>query len=583
MGVEAYPVPRGSSADEAGPSRPSLEPHRPGVDGRRLAMRRLGQLLLRPPLWVAILTVALYLPSSARYVQLSADMVEYVDIARRLVDGEGYLLGIKAYHVGGSEVVQDGLYHRPPLLTLGIAALLGLGLDLHAVQAVHTLVGALAAALVCSIGIRLFGPTVGIAAGILAAASPIAFKIQVPLMTEALATALILAGVRVLVGAVDRPTVRAFALAGVVFGLGYLARPPVLAVFFVATAATVLAATERRRLVRPLGALLAGLALLVVPMSLFSLVTRGRLVYSGKTYLYAVTSDRAVMDDGFVDPVPTPVEFITANLDFIARSSADLAAAYATWLFLDAEWLLLLLPAWPFALAALLRGQYPRAAWIALAAAAANYVFYVFTWASWQDRFMLPTLFLLLPFAVDGLFRGLRLGLRVLPSIIRASKAGRLAPTMVGGLVVALIALSWFPKFTEQYRGRFWYFDRATGTRTDAGLRWTGPPRWVGDNELEDVVAWIDARTGPDAVLAHGQPWPYSFLTRRPSVMLPINLSKERLRDLAIEYRVSYMLIDGRDRWRRGYRDHLEELADEGVRPTRLGPLIAFDTRALWE
>jgi len=540
------------------------------------------QLIASPALWIALLTLALYLPSSARVVQLSPDMVEYVDIARRLVDGEGYRLGIKAYFVGGTEVVTDGLLHRPPLLTVAIAALSWLGLDLRAVQAVHSLVGAIAAALVCSIRALLFGKRIGIAAGILAATNPVASTVQIPLMTEALSTLLTLALVRLLVGTVDRPAVWPFALAGVAVGFGYLARPPVLLLGLVAAGVTILVTSDRRRLIKPLLAMGAGAALVVVPMTLFSLVTRGRLIYLGKTYLYAVRSDRDVIEDGFFVQLSTPAEFIPANLHFIVETVASLALTYVRWLFLDPAWLPPLLPAWPLAFLALVRGRYRRAVWIALAVAIANYLFYSLTWASWQDRFLLPTLLLLLPFGVDGLFRAIERLLAVLASTFQRPNVRAISSTYLGCAFVVAVALAWLPRLVEQHQGEFSYLDRPTGTRVDAGLLWTGPPRWINDDDLAGVVTWTLARTERDAVLAAGQPWPVSLFTGRPTVLIPHNLNEDDLRRFIDQYRVAYFLADGRDRTRRDYRTFLENMAEEGVRPTRIGAVTAFETRALW-
>ena len=369
--------------------------------GEPSPLSRPWRLLCQPPLLVALLTLALYLPSAVQFVQLSPDVAEHVDVAWRLLDGQGYVLGIKAYHVGGREVVHDGLIHRSPLLTLIMAGLFWLGLDLHGLQVAHTLVGAVSVALTCSIGSNLFGRPVGLAAGVLAAASPWIFKNQIPLMTEALTCTLLLVGVRLLIGTVDRPIVRPFALAGLAFGLCYLARPPVLFPILATVVATTWIAGDRRRLRRPMMALAAGAALIMVPMTVFSLVTRGRLIYSGKTYLYAVTSDDAVIMQGFLNDVPTPAEFIPAHLDFIAETIAGLAVSYLRWTFLEWESLLVLLPGWPLALLALLRGRYPSRVWIPLAAAFSTYLFYVMSWGTTQDRYMLPTALLLLPFGVD--------------------------------------------------------------------------------------------------------------------------------------------------------------------------------------
>ena len=203
---------------------------RPRSDGERSSRAARWWAEIGPPLLVALLAWALMLPSAARVVQLSPDMVEYVDVARRVVNGEGYVLGIKAYHIGGPEVVHDGLLHRTPLFTLMMAGMLAIGLDLYAVQVLNAAFGAVAAAMVCSIGTRLFGRTVGIAAGVLAAASPVGLAQQVQIQSDALSTALTLAAIRLLIVAADRETIRPALLAGLLFGLGYLARPPVVVV-----------------------------------------------------------------------------------------------------------------------------------------------------------------------------------------------------------------------------------------------------------------------------------------------------------------------------------------------------------------
>ncbi|MCC6178053.1 MAG: glycosyltransferase family 39 protein [Chloroflexi bacterium] len=534
------------------------------------------------PLLVALLTFTLYAGPASSVVQLSPDMVEYVDVARRAAAGEGYLLGIKAYHVGGTEVIQDGLIHRPPLFTLLVAAVLRLGLGLTAAQVMNGAIGALSAALVCVIGTRLFGRSAGLAAGLLAAASPIALEQQVPLLTDALATALTLGAVYLLAGAVDRPRPGPFALAGLVFGLGYLTRPPVLVVMAAVILALVLSSWGRRCLVRPLAALLGGAAAVCLPITLYSLLALGRLSYSGKGYLLAVVSDMDVMERGFAAPVPSPFAFISSHLDVVITSILNLAALYARWLFLEREWMLPLAVAWPFVGLALVRREYPRGVWVVLAAATANYLFYVVSWAIWQDRYMLTTLFLLLPFATDGVLRGAHLFAATLGARGLSTRLAERLPALILGIVVAVTAVLWSPTFVGQYQGHFRYGERPSGTRLTDGLRWTGPPRWVNDGSLDDVIEWARADTSPDAVLAHGQPWPYAFFTRHPAVLLPYALDDDHLRRFLVEYRVSYLLLDPSDRNRRGYRDQLEALEADGVRREKVGDLSVYDTRVLW-
>jgi 4-amino-4-deoxy-L-arabinose transferase-like glycosyltransferase len=587
----------------------------------------LAPILL--PVLIGLLAWGLCLPSAARVVQLSPDMVEYVDVARRLVHGEGYTLGIKAYHIGGPAVLQDGLIHRTPLFTLTMAGMLGLGFDLYAVQVVNAAFGAFSAAMVYTIGVSLFGRTVGIAAGLLAAASPVGLAQQVQIQSDALSTALTLGGIWLLLLAAARigdvtpdetPAERGhpFAdaqgkpgcpgrvtsrgglearaprgscrsalwlagLAGLLFGLGYLARPPVAVVGAALVLALPLAAPSMAR-ARPLMlGLAAGMALVIGPVSLYSLLTRGRLSYSGKGYLYGVVSDADIMENGYANAPLSPAAFILADPSRVLGLIWTVLTLYLRSIFLEREWLAPLALGWPGALLALVRGWYPWTARLVLVAAAANFLFYGLTWSSWQDRFMLTTIFLLLPFAVDGLLRLFQYLCGLIALVwVRPGLASVGPPVLLGVVVLAVVA-AWSPRFLEQYQGQFRYGDRPVGTRMTDGLRWAGPPRWTNDGSLDDAIDWIRAQTGQDTILAHGQPWPFTFFTGRPTVLLPYRLSDDLLRQFLIEYRVSYVLYDPRDPQRREYADQLRDLDADGVRSQRVKNLVVYDTRPLWQ
>ncbi len=521
-----------------------------------------------PGLLLAALAFILYLPPAIRVVQLNPDVVEYVDIGRRLVAGEGYRLGVKAYHFGGTEVLHDGLAERPPLYPLMVAALFKAGLGLLGVQVANAVLASACVALVFALGARLFGRRAGLLAGLLAVASPVMVARMVPPMTEAVALSLSLLAAWLVVRFADPPRWQAFAVAGMALGLGYLTRPTAAGLALALLLGVAAAGRNRRRLVAPI----------VFPITIYSLATRGSLSYSGQTYLYAVQKDADVLRNGYGRPLPTPAEFVTANPDFVAAAVLDNISDYAKLVFLDGDWLLLLLPVWPFAIAALVRGRYPRAACPVLLLAAANFFTYALTWANYQERYQLLTLLLLLPFAVDGLER---LGLSRLSLAL-----GRRVDLL--HIAVAGIALFWSVTLVREYRGEFRYGEEPTFTRVDRGLRWTGPPRWVQDNDLSRIIDWINARTDRDDVLAHGQPWPFTFFTERPATLLPIKLTPERLRGFLVDYRVAYVLLDTRDRDRRVYQDDLEafqiELGDFGRRDHQLrkaqeGPLdcVAVD------
>jgi hypothetical protein len=246
--------------------------------------------------------------------------------------------------------------------------------------------------------------------------------------------------------------------------------------------------------------------------------------------------------------------------------------AYGRLLFLDRQWLLPLVPGLAAAVAALLLGRLTRKLWQVVLVATANFLVYAATWSNYQERYQLLTLLLLLPIAVGGLDR---LGLGRIPV------APRLGLSLLHVAAFA-VALYWFPAFVKEYRGQFEYGDEAVEARTDAGLRWTGPPRWVEDQDLPRLVSWIEDQTEPRDALAHGQPWPFTFFTGRPATLLPTKLDPELLRSFLVEYRVAYVLLDTGDRSRREYESDLEALAAEGVRETSVGRHRIFDTRSLW-
>jgi hypothetical protein len=308
-------------------------------------------------------------------------------------------------------------------------------------------------------------------------------------------------------------------------------------------------------------------------MSIFSLMTQGSISYSGQSYLYAVHKDSDVLRNGYGRPIPTPVEFISQNLDFVFAAILENARDYGYLLLWDREWLRPLTVAWVGVLIALLWRRYPRRAIIPATLALAAFGTYALTWANFQERYQLPTMLLLVPFLADGLAR---LGLTRLPI--------RLLPASLP-LFVAVLAVAWWwsPTWREQYRDQFRYGDESVKPRVDDGLRWTGPPRWSEDNELARVNDWIRANTAPNDVLTHGQPWPYTFFTRRPATLLPTKLSADSLRAFLTEYRVAYVLLDNRDRDRRDYRADLEALSASGVTVSTLASFRIYDTRSLWQ
>jgi len=530
---------------------------------------------LRESVLIGLLAFCLYVTAALRVVQLNPDVVEYIDVARRLLNGEGFRLGIKAYHFGGTDVLHNGLAERPPLFPWMVAAVLGVGLDLRAVQVVNAALAALSVGLVAEIGRVLFGRAAGVGAGLLAAFSPIVLARLILPMTEAVTIALTLLATWMVVRAPEPVRRRDYTLAGLCLGLGYLARPTTAGLILAIIPAIVLAAGDRRATIRGVGWLLVGVMVFALPISVNSLVTQGSLSYSGQSYLYAVHKDADVLRNGYGQAVPTPAAFIMANTGFVLAAILENVRDYGFLLLWDREWLRPLWPAWiGVALAVVLR-TYPRRALIPAAQALAIFSMYSLTWANYQERYQLPAMLLLLPFLTHGLVVLGEFVLRRLPFGSWLTYVPLMAAVVVTGWW-------WSPVWREQYRDQFRYGDQNVRPRTDDGVRWTGPPRWVEDSELGRVNEWLRANTAPTDVVTHGQPWPYTFFTGRPATLLPTKLTGARLRTFLTDYHVAYVLLDQRDRDRRDYRADLDALAREGVTVTTLGSFRFYDTRVLW-
>jgi 4-amino-4-deoxy-L-arabinose transferase-like glycosyltransferase len=532
-----------------------------------------------PEVAAGSLAFLLYLPIAARVLILGPDAVEYLDIARRLAAGDGFLLAVKAFHFGGTDVLHHGLAERPPLYPVLVAGLLLLGFGSLSAQVLNAALTGLAVTLTALIGRQLFGREIGLLAAALAIASPLVSERMIWPMTEALAVSLSLLATWLLMRDVDRPQVRWLGLAGVVLGLAYLTRPTVLSLIAALAVTVLVLARDRRTAVRPLLAYAGGVAISFVPISLYSVVNRGSLFYSGQTYLYALYKDPEVMEYGFQRPLPTAFEFISNNLGLVLRAIGETFWAYGSLLFAEWELLLPLALGWPLAIWTLVRRQYPRAAVVPLVVAGVNFTFYGLTWSTFQDRYLLLTMLILFPFALDGIRR---IGLDRLALGAVSGPAGRWGLRLGLTHLAVIVALAlWTPHLARQYRGEFRYGELPAPTRKDEGLTWTAPPRWMRDGDLPRVVGWVRTRTEPLAVLAHAQPWPFTFFTGRPAALLPLNLSDQRLRELIVTYRIEYVLLDNRDRDRRRYIDVLEDLEGAGVVESSLGTYRIFDVRAL--
>ena len=154
------------------------------------------------------------------------------------VDGMTYVAHAEALAAGDWLGRDRPAFWQPPLYpyVLGLVKLAFPDSFYHAVRWMQALWGALACALTCLLGTRLFSPRVGLAAGLAAALCGPLIYFDGEILPASLATVLGLSGLLLLLGALRRGTPASFIPAGLAYGLAALAVPTVLGFCLLAAA-----------------------------------------------------------------------------------------------------------------------------------------------------------------------------------------------------------------------------------------------------------------------------------------------------------------------------------------------------------
>ncbi len=150
-----------------------------------------------------------------------SDATAYHLLGKHLADGRGYVRPFDLQLLGISRPTAE----YPPLFPAFLAALdtIGIG-SVHAQELVLTLIGTTTVVMTGFVGRRVGGDTVGLVAAAIAAVHPMLFQVDGILMTESLATALVVACVLLALRARARPTVVAFVALGGALGVATLCR-----------------------------------------------------------------------------------------------------------------------------------------------------------------------------------------------------------------------------------------------------------------------------------------------------------------------------------------------------------------------
>jgi 4-amino-4-deoxy-L-arabinose transferase-like glycosyltransferase len=170
---------------------------------------------------VALLIRVVYNVAVDPQVGRLSDASAYHLLGDNLADGRGYIRPFDFQLLG----VKRATAEYPPLFPALLAALSTLGIgSVNAQQLVLAFIGTATVGLTGLVGRRVAGDVVGLVAAGIAAIHPMLFQADGVLMTESLATALVVGCVYLAVVARQQPSTRAFLLLGLALGAATLSR-----------------------------------------------------------------------------------------------------------------------------------------------------------------------------------------------------------------------------------------------------------------------------------------------------------------------------------------------------------------------
>lgn len=244
------------------------------------------------------------------------DAIAYLDIARNLASGNGFVSTLKLNFVDNSGVIHCALFDWPPLYPLFAGMLARIGAGDTCLQAANALLASVAAGLVFLIGERLFGRPAGLLAGGFAAIAPNLFRSGITALADPLGLVLALLAVLLALGAGGHRL--RWATVGVVIGFAHLAKYP--HAIILAAAVWALLSTGRRNCA---AACVLGFAAATAPAAAWRWALYGSPFACAQAFHYAVRSYSMILWDD-VQP-GFPMAF-AAPIREIARSACAHAA-----------------------------------------------------------------------------------------------------------------------------------------------------------------------------------------------------------------------------------------------------------------
>ncbi len=465
-------------------------------------------------------------PLAVSRTHLTPDAVVYLNIARNIASGRGFVSTIKLHHWDDLAVVHSALRDSPPLYPLlagGISSFAG---DERALALTNLLLTCMAAGLVFLIAERLFDRRTGLLAGVAAALAPNLFRAGITSMSDPLALVLTLWAVWLVTQ--PKPRIVAWAGAGALTGLAVLTRYPCLVVgLAIAVAAFRSSRPWRNGVTCAAGLLPAFMYMAVATPSAQS------LHYCIGWFQESLWNASASID---------PLYWLHHPSRVMAGAGRNLAG-YALDLVVGPRGLFLMsagLAAWLLAYGREMRSQHK----LALSIAALTALVYAATWsipAVKGSRFLLLSYCLLLPFCAAGLLQAWgKWGL-----------IGRRAVLVITATTFAVYV--WGCVSAARYEA---ISDCRPLTQAEAGV--------------------IRSSLKPHAIVATNNPWEVDLSTGLPVALLPRDLDRAALEQFLHRYDIDGIVLLGAWKGTRTARETSRAYAKAGC----AGRISVYSTTA---
>lgn len=513
------------------------------------------------------LAVLLRLPLAFDGIHLTPDAVEYVNVARHIVKGEGVTLSIKFHYFDSQPVVHSNLGERPILFPLLASLPLLLGGSIYSIQLMNVLFVGAIVALLFLITDSLFSRRVGIITGSVALFSPWLTFVSNIAWSDALSALLVLLMFLVILQPKFSSSL-AF-LGGLFCGLSYLTRPVNILALLVLLAVIVGRSLNwgERGFKLLLGVL--GFLIPTSPVFAYNTIHFGWPFRSAQVFNFISLSFSDGMFYGYgKNFASSPFAFLIRNWQRILPRIGSNTLIYFKSLFLDSGGLFVFSLGIPAAIFLMAKKKLDGKALALFSLGVLNFIAYSLTWGTFgfefdAGRFLLVSYLLLLPLGVVGLSA---VGLDENTYLKFRQKS-----------ISVLVAIAFFVAGIS-------YLPRTAALDLAALKNLFEHKKVSVGSDLEYLYNWINKNVKRSEIIGLSDPWPINFYTQRPVALLPYDLSRGQLIKWVREYRIDWVFLSSNDlkseEPRGRYYEILEEIVPlEGQK--KIGDYRVFDMRTL--